>query len=165
MEQAARTEENLRSGAYTDDTIVDAVNRTNSDTFELSTLLVTQSGGILTSTQAAKSCSAGGSGCWSCLNTCAYQNDKAASTFALTGTPGSFDLTLTPPAVTPTHTSINIGSFDTPGYTATVLQTGPYTFTINTYNLIGGAPATPAANIFKNTAIYVIFHYSPFTTI
>lgn len=131
--------------------VIDVLNRTELFSSEKFTMLVTQSGATLAVFSAEKKCVANGSGCWSCLNTCAYQNSNAISAF-VENSPGNYTLTLDPKNYTPYEgVDVQLGTLPVVGFAA-VEKISATVFNIKTYNSAG-----VATRIFNNTRVTVTF--------
>ncbi len=136
--------------------IFDMLNKSNlfgSQTFKF---LATYAGSVLSTSSVVKQCAAGGSGCWSCLNSCAYQNTNAISAFTRSSA-GVYVLVLNDKDYLPyADVSVNVGNLATPGAVASVLKTAAKTYQITTY----GTAAGTADDFLSSTLISVEFFAS-----
>lgn len=144
-------------------TVIDKLNKSNSNTYAFNTIVVNEILGVgVSAVGYAGGCTSPGSGCWSCLNSCSYQDSKAAVNFVSTA-PGVYTLTVSPDPDMPriTGASIRIGSFVAPGHMATVTPLSALEFEIKTFDILSGTPTDPAAGILHDTPIDIIFYFAP----
>lgn len=143
-------------------TVIDSLNKSEIFASKKFKFIATYTNGALRTTGCVRSCSDGGSGCWSCLNSCSYQDSKAISTFVQTGT-GVYELTLIPDGDYGTRAAVavTVGNFTEPGQMASVKQISTNLYQIKTFNVLdGGAPS----NIFKDTLISIEY-FAKLTTL
>lgn len=146
--------------------VVDSINKSNSATYNFSSLVVSNPFGLpMTVVANGGACVSGGTGCWSCLNTCQYKDYVKATTFTETA-PGVFRLVLditTPVGGTPiSKTSVRVNNFAAVNVAAAVNQVSPGVWDITTYDTTTGVAG---ANLFSNTFIDIIYYYDPFVPV
>lgn len=165
LRPGAKGNNSLATFAAVNSVLEDAFSKSNLATYSTGALMVTQVAGVVTSSQNVVRCADKQSGCWSCLNSCAYHDVKATTSFAKTAT-GTFLLTVNI-ADDPDYTKIQVkvGNLTQPGYVATVNQLTPTTFEIKTFDILAASLGNAIDNVFDDTLIEVTYYYSPFTTV
>lgn len=138
--------------AYISDinTVVDKLNKSEIFSSSKFSFLISQSGATLSGSAVERSCKSGGSGCWSCLNTCAYQNSSGVTSFTETST-GVYSLVANPDYADYEAIDVQVGTLPVNGVVF-VSKINATTFRISTVS--SGAPA----RIFSNTKITVTFY-------
>lgn len=145
--------------------VISYLNKSNISTQETGAMIVSQVAGVITATQNVKRCADKQSGCWSCLNSCAYHDVNAVTSFAKTAT-GTFLLTVNiADDANNTKIAVKVGNLTQPGYVATVTELTPTTFEIKTFDILAASLGNAIDDVFNNTLIEITYYYSPFTTV
>jgi len=132
--------------------VIDVLNKMDIFSSDKFTMLLSQSGATISGSVVERKCVSGGSGCWSCLNTCAYQNSNAVTSFAETS-PGVYRLVINPENYTPYEAvDVQVGNLPVFG-TVAVEKISDTVFQISTFDNAG-----LAARLFDNTKVTVTFY-------
>lgn len=143
---------------------VDSYNKSNAATYNFSTIIVSNPVTLAASANGG-ACVSGGTGCWSCLNTCQYKDYVKVTSLTETA-PGVFRLILdvtTPPGATPiTEVSVRIPNMPTINAGVAITKVSLGVWDITTYDNTTGIVTS---NLFNNTAIDVVYYYNPFVAL
>lgn len=134
--------------------IVETLNKSPMFASKLFKFSVSHNTGTLETTGLARACKDGGSGCWSCLNSCGYQNADGAASFNETGTQGVYRLVVNTNDYAPYEdVSVQVGNMPNIGDLVAVKRLSATVFEITTKNVSQESPG----RLFNNTLITIEF--------